>query len=62
MATKEKILHYKTFEELHTAMRGYAKLGISCACNTWECIGDNVLHIYEEDEWWNNWTLEETNE
>lgn len=58
MATKEKILHYKTFEELHTAMKGYAKLNIRCECNLWECHEDNVLHIFDEEEWWKTWTLE----
>ncbi len=58
MATKEKILHFKTFSELHQAMKGYAKLSIRCECNLWECNEDNVLHIYEDEEWWKNWTLE----
>ena len=51
MGKIEKILHFETFDELYRAAMGYQHLGIECGCRSWEQIGDNVLHIFEDEEW-----------
>lgn len=52
---REKILEFDTFEELHKAMVSYRKLGVECEMRSWEQVGKNVLHIFEDDEWWKVW-------
>lgn len=59
MSRTEKILEFDSFEELCKAMVSYRKLGVVCEMRSWEQVGKNVMHIFEDEEWWKVWERDE---